>query len=413
MAQKQIQASVEIADHEIRLVVGEFHENHLNILRVERVKHSGVENQKIVNETSIITALKKACESTSNVLGYKIERVLLVVPSVNMKKLNGKIHVDVKSGKVQLSDIQRGVNEIITSEHEDYLELVNIGGIKYTINGISSRKLPLNEECDQFTMDLDLFYCEKNSLYTYANVIEKANLEILDICLDSYAIGEEAALFEQAVSNYIVLIDLERQTTTLSLFSHGKLLNSEVLHEGYGEWVSPLTNLTGLKSDVCVRLLNENGALIEKEYSDEPIFLWANDKNEYTLSLKQIHKAVRPALNKWLEMMKGACEPIVNTSSCQVILTGEGMELAQMKDVIGEIAENAIVYVPQTIGARDCALSATLGMFYAWREINKIRNSQSIVASEQAILDSLNAVKKNNEESGFTKKLMGIIMNEK
>ena len=47
MAQKQIHASVEIADHEIRLVVGEFHENHLNILRVERVKVIINENGKI------------------------------------------------------------------------------------------------------------------------------------------------------------------------------------------------------------------------------------------------------------------------------------------------------------------------------------------------------------------------------
>lgn len=414
MAQKQIHASVEIADHEIRFVVGEFHENHLNILRVERVKHSGVENQRIVNETSIVNALKKACENASNVLGYKIERVLLVVPSVEMKKLNGRIHVDVKSGKVQLSDIQRGINEIITSEHDQHLELVNIGGMKYVLNGISSRKLPLNEECDQFAIDLDLFYCDKNTLYSYANVIEKANLEILDICLDSYAIGEEAALFEQAVGNYIVLIHLERQTTTLSLFSHGKLLNSEVLQEGYGEWITPLANLTGLKSDVCVRLLYENAVLKEGEYSAEPIFLWANDNGEQTLSLKQMHEVVSPTVNRWVEMMRNACEPIVNAGSSQVILVGEGCEIAGMDDMIYQIAENANIYVPQTIGARDCALTATLGMFYSWREINTIRNNSLIVSSEQAILESLKSVKKNNgEETGFTKKLMSIIMNER
>lgn len=414
MAQKQIHASVEIADHEIRLVVGEFHENHLNILRVERVKHSGIEQQRIVNETSIVNALTKACENASNVLGYKIERVLLVVPSVEMKKLNGRVNATVKSGKVQLSDIQKGINEIITSEHDEHLELVNVGGIKYIINGISSRKLPLNEECDQFAIDLDLFYCEKNALYSYANIIEKADLEILDICLDSYAIGEEAALFEQAVSNYIVLIHLERQTTTLSLFSHGKLLNSEVLHEGYGEWISPLANLTGLKSEVCVRLLSENAALKEEEYSEDPIFLWANDNGEQTLSLKQLHETVYPAVSRWQEMMKNACEPIVAAEGSQVILTGEGLELAGMSDIVGKIAEKASIYVPQTIGARDCSLTAALGMFYAWREINMIRNNPTLVSSEQAIAESLKTAKKNNgEETGFTKKLMSIIMNER
>lgn len=412
MVQKQIYASVQIADHEVRLVVGEFHENHLNILRVERVKHNGVQNQKIIQKSSVISSLTKACENVSSVLGYKIERVLLVVPSIQMKRVNGKVNVDVASGKVQLSDIQRGINEIVMSDHDEDLELVNVGGIKYIINGISSRKLPLNEECDHFTMDLDLFYCEKNSLYAYADVVEKAGLEIMDICLNSYAIGEEAALFEQAISNYIILIDLERQTTTLSLFSHGKLLNSEVLEEGYGEWASAISNQTGLKSDTCVRLLVDNAVLKKQDYSNDVIFLWAND-SAHTLSLKQLHEMVVSSFDAWLDKMKKACEPIVSSSSCQVIVTGSGVELAGIKDIIGEIATDTSIYVPQTIGARDGSLTSVLGMFYAWKQINQIRNSHAIVSSEQAILDSLKPTKKSNDETGFTKKLMNIIMNEK
>lgn len=413
MARKQIQASVQIADHEIRLVVGEFHENHLNILRVERVKHSGVNNQSIVHETSVVDALKKAIENASNVLGYKIERVLLVVPSVQMKKMNGRVNVGVKSGKIQLSDIQMGINDIITSDHDENLELVNIGGIKYIINGISTRKLPLNEECNQFMMDLDLFYCEKNTLYAYANVVEKAGLEIMDICLGAYAIGEEAALFEQAISNYIVLIILERQTTTLSLFSHGKLLNSEVLNEGYGTWVSSLVDLTGLKSDACVRLLTDNAVLEDKEYSSDPVFLWYKDNEDRTLSLSEIHEAVKPSVSKWFEMMKSACDPIINENAGQVIVTGAGVELAGMNEVVKMINEKASIYVPQTIGARDGSLSGVLGMFYAYRDINVIRNSKLLVGDEQAINESLKVSKSHGEEAGFTKKLKSIILNEK
>lgn len=414
MANKQILASVEIADHEVRLVVGEFHENHLNILRVERVRHNGVENQKIVHEGSIIKALMNACENCSNVLGYKLERVLLSVPSVNMKKFSGKVNVEVKSGRIQLADIQRGINEVITSEHDEELELVNIGSIKYILNGIGSRKLPLNEECDQFTIDLDLFYCDKSTLYAYANVIEKANLEILDICLDSYAIGEEAALFEQAVGNYMILIDLERQTTTLSLFSHGKLLNSEVMYSGYGSWLSPLVSHTGLSREVCARLLSENAVLKDEQYADDPVFLWARKDSEETLSLKQIHELVKEPANKWLEIMKNACAPILESGNCQVVLTGEGCEVSGLKDVVDMIAPKASIYVPQTIGVRDCALSAVLGMFYAWRDINKIRNSSKIAANERSIEDSLKSSRtKHPEENGFTKKLMNIIMSEK
>lgn len=413
MANKQIQASVEIADHEIRLIVGEFHENHLNILRVERVRHNGIEKQSIIHEGSIVNALMKAVNNCENALGYKIERVLLVVPSANMKKLNGKVSVPIKTGKIQLADIQTGVNQVVVSDHDENLELVNIGGIRYIVNGISTRKMPLNEECDQLTMEIDLFYCDKKVLYSYATVIEKSNLEILDICLDAYAIGEEVALFEQAVSNYIVLIHLERQTTTLSLFSHGKLLNSETMLEGYGKWVSALSDAFGLKSEVCVRLLTENACLKEKDYSDKPIFLWAKESEERTLSLKQLHETIQPLVSDWLNTMKKACQPIVESGQCHVVLSGEGCDLCGFDEVAAYIYENASVYIPQTIGARSSALTSVLGMFYAWREINMIRNSQKIVCDERAIIESIKPKGKNSEDTGFSRKLKSIIMNDR
>ena len=57
MSDKQIYASVEIADHEVRLVVGEFYETRFNILRVEKVRFNGVEDSIIVNESNVVTAL--------------------------------------------------------------------------------------------------------------------------------------------------------------------------------------------------------------------------------------------------------------------------------------------------------------------------------------------------------------------
>ena len=232
MSDKQIYASVEIADHEVRLVVGEFYETRFNILRVEKVRFNGVEDSIIVNESNVVTALIKAVDNASNILGYRIERILLAIPCVDVKRHSRRVNVMVKSGKVRLSDVQNGINEAIQYSPEENLELVNVGCIKYVINGISSRKLPLNEVCDAFSMEIDLFYANKRILYSYARCVEKAGLQILDICLDAYAIAEEAAIFEQTIENYIVLLNLSRQNTTLSLFSHGKLLSCETLNEG-------------------------------------------------------------------------------------------------------------------------------------------------------------------------------------
>ena len=49
MNKKEIYASIEVADHEVRLVVGEFYETRFNILRVEKAPIQGIEKQKIMD----------------------------------------------------------------------------------------------------------------------------------------------------------------------------------------------------------------------------------------------------------------------------------------------------------------------------------------------------------------------------
>ena len=46
MNKKEIYASIEVADHEVRLVVGEFYETRFNILRVEKLPYRELKNRK-------------------------------------------------------------------------------------------------------------------------------------------------------------------------------------------------------------------------------------------------------------------------------------------------------------------------------------------------------------------------------
>ena len=59
MIKKEIYAAVEIADHEIRLVVGEFFDTRFNILRVERTPVKGVENKRITDEQDVVNGIRK------------------------------------------------------------------------------------------------------------------------------------------------------------------------------------------------------------------------------------------------------------------------------------------------------------------------------------------------------------------
>ena len=192
MGRKEIYAALEIADHEVRLVIGELFEARLNSRRVERVAMSGVTNKEITDEKAVVSAIHKAVANATIALGYRIERVLLAIPSLEVTRCNQKINVSIEDGTrtIRLFHIQSGFNKAISYRAGSHLELVNVGCIKYKVNGITSRKLPLGETCDSFVMDMDLLFAQKKAVYAYALCVEQANLEILDICLDAYAMAQ-------------------------------------------------------------------------------------------------------------------------------------------------------------------------------------------------------------------------------
>lgn len=417
MKRKQIFAALEIADHEVRLVVGEFHETRFNILRVERVKTTGITNKVVVDEQNIVGAVMKAVQNASTVLGYKIERVLLAIPSIDVTRFNKKVNVFIEDGskRVRLSHIQSGINEAISYKPDEDLELVNIGCIKYITNGITSRKMPLNEVCDVLTMNIDLLYANKEIVYSYARCAEKSGLEIIDICLDSYAIAEEAAIFEQTVDKYVVLIDLERQNTTLSLFTHGKLVNCEVLEGGYGDWLSPLKDKYNLSIDVGFRLIQNTCALEEKEVGDATVYIWSEAGTSRQISERDVYKCVIDPINEWIQMINETCQPIIDSGNVRYILTGEGLEIQEIEKIAKELNAQSQVYVPQTIGARDCGLVTCLGLFYSWKTQLAVRKDERTSCDQRDVEKAVEGVNKPtvDDESGFTKKLKSMLLSDK
>ena len=333
MNKKEIYASIEVADHEVRLVVGEFYETRFNILRVEKAPIQGIEKQKIMDEQNVVNGIIKAKKQAEDALGYHIERVLAAIPSVNVQRHNKKVSVvpEASSKRIRLSDIQKGLNEAVSFKPDPQLELVNIGCVKYITNGITSRKMPIDETAEVLIMNVDLLYADKEVVYAYARCIEKAGLEILDVCLDSYAMANEAAVFEQTVDKYVIQIDLARDHTTLSLFTHGKLVNCEVIEDGYGVWLQDLIEQYHLSSNVSYRLAQNTCTFDADSAKDQIIYIWSKSGEQKQISEKQACEAIVPYVKSWLNMINETCAPIIESGDVRYLLSGEGCEIPSLQ----------------------------------------------------------------------------------
>ncbi len=413
MDDKQIFASVEVCDHEVRMVVGEFFSPRLNILKVEMIPCSGLSYNTINNADEIISAIETACKQTEQMLGAKLEKVILSIPSYQMQRKSVRVTVPVKGydGVVSVQDIR---NAMKLAERQvsigKELALVQTVCVKYTIDGIASRRIPIGERAKELVVDIDLLCADRQLAYSLVGCIEKAGLQVMDIYLDTYAAAKEAALFEQSVDRNVVLLKMEREATTVARLSKGKLMESTIVPLGVGSIAARVVDEYGLKREEACELVKYSARLNEKVNSTNPVYIWSVNGNAKKITEAELCKCISPLVSKWVEDMQKILSGILQAGPSTVIITGEGGEMQGLNELL-QSSLNCEVrnYIPETLGARNAGMTTCLGLFYAYKDKLPITGYNDNSLDMKAFMDSVSyRERKPNSEDTLTGKLKGM-----
>ncbi len=419
MIDKQIFAALEITDSEVRLIVGEFFNTRFNIIKVERVACTGLASGKITDARNIQQAVAKAAANASKLIGASVQKVILAIPSFNMKRYSMKVTVPVEGidQTVTVNDIRSAIKKAQSVNIPDEYALIQTVCVKYTVNGITSRRIPLNERCSELTVDIDLICADRDLSFGLVSCVEQAGLQVMDIFMDVYAVAKEAALFEQAVDRRIIILKIERDTTTLGLLNKGRLTTCFVQPEGVGTFAGALVDKYGLKRSHAVELVKYSARLDEKVLSDNPVYIW-RDGNGMTnkITEKELVECIQPAVNKWTDEMQELCTPILQAGQTAVIITGDGGEMQGFNTLLQKRLNTDVKnYVPETLGGRNAGLTACLGLFYAYKDKLPITGYADSSLDMTAFIKAVSYREKKNgeKEDTITNKLKGILFEGK
>ncbi|MDY6062233.1 MAG: hypothetical protein SPI53_00325 [Erysipelotrichaceae bacterium] len=374
---KQIYAALEINDSEIRLIVGEFFNTRFNVIKEEITPFKGISNFEIVDRVKTIEAIKNTINNAAKMIGVNIERVLLVLPSVNFKRKNFKLNFETETGVVNYSDITKAYEKALRVKIDDGYTLVNVVCNKYTVNGISYRRIPVREIAKTISIDIDLLMIDQQIAFNYVSIVEEAGINIMDICVDTFAIAKEAALFEKTVDQNIILIKAENQTTTFGLIAKGKLMHSEVIYHGLSDLIDAVYVQHRLPVNQIAKLIKYNMVFDVEECSDNPIFVWNASDLRLSLSERQLVELVKNNFDKYIKKICETSAPILESGKTSIILSGEAAKMNALNEALARNTNCEVVtYTPETIGARDTSLSAVLGALYAFKDALVITNSK-------------------------------------
>ncbi len=420
MNDKQIFAAIEVSDHEVRLVVGEFFNTRFNIIKVERVNCSGFDGEKIVDADAITSAIQQAVENAHKMIGAGIQSAILAIPSYGMKRYSFKSTVDVEGidNTVTVQDIRRAMQKAQNMDIGKEYALVQTVNVKYTVNGITTRRIPIGERCNQLTVDIDLLCANRKLAYDLVACVEKSGIKILDIFLDSYAVGKEAALFEQSVNQQVIILKVERMSTTLGLLRKGRLTTATVIPAGVGDLANVLVEKYKISSENAVDLFKYSAVLNAKELSDNPVHLWSDGGEAQAITERELVENVMPNVEKWLAYVQKTCLPILQAGETTVIITGEGGETQGIAEVLQERLQIDVrSYVPDTLGGRNAGLTACLGLFYAYQDRLPITGYTDDSIDMEAFIKAVSYRDKkddsNTKEDTLTSKLKGLFLDSK
>ena len=418
MDDKQIFASVEVTDHEVRMAVGEFFGPRLNILKVEMIPCGGLSYNTMNNADEITSAIETACKQTEQNLGTKVEKVILSIPSYQMVRKSVRVTVPVKGfdGTITVQDIRSAMklaeNQVSIGKE---LALIQTVCVKYTVDGIATRRLPLGERASELVVDIDLQCADRQLAYSLVGCIEKAGLQVMDIYLDTFAAATEAVLFEQSVDRNVVLLKMEREATTVCRLAKGKLMESTIIPLGVGTIAASVVDKYGLKREEACELVKYGARLNEKVYSTNPVYIWQENGNAKKITEKDLCECIYPTVSKWVENMQKILAGILQAGPSTVIITGEGGEMQGLNELL-QSSLNCEVrnYIPETLGARNAGMTTCLGLFYAYKDKLPITGYTDNSLDMDAFIQSVSyREKKANTEDTLTGKLKGMFNNKK
>lgn len=364
---KQIYVSLELCENDLKILVAEYFNTRFNILKVERRQTKAISDFKIVDKEQLKSDIKKLVEDCANKIGAKIEQVILILPAYNFKRLPLRSTVITDNGIISKKDIARAITNSLKAKVDFDVMVINPMISKYTINGISTRRMPEKESCDEVVVDIDLLCADKDMTYDYVSVVEEAGLKVLDITLNSYSIGKEASLFEESLKQNLICLDIGRSSTYLSLFSKGKLVSTEVVFDGLNAIISEVKVKYDIPENDIAKLIKYD-VDYNADYLDDIVYAYNVNGETRSISKNDLNNITLKPIESLVDKLVTMCKPILEQGAT-LFVTGEGLQMNALIKKLGQEANTEMkTYYPDTIGVRDSSLTALFGSLVGYKE---------------------------------------------
>ena len=404
---KKIYTAIDIGSDTIKFVVGEYFKNKLNILATYEQKAKGIRKGLIVDPNLAINSIKDGIKEINNNLGIDIKKVIVGVPSYNAKFMFVTSEIEITGDAITTDDVNNLIKASVYSKVEQDYELITVLPLTFLIDGEKETKV-VGYSGNKLEIKGIMISAPKKNVYSVLSVMEGAGLEVVDITVS--ALGDYYEVRNNNLDKNIgAIINLGHETTNVSVFSRGKLMNTETIQLGGINVDKDLAYMFNIN-------VFDAREIKEKFASSHKRFIALNDVYEVkntageVIKLNQI-EVTEIVMDRLAELLRLAQKQILlltKQNISYIVITGGLTEIRAFKNLVYEIlGKDVIIYTEDTLGARNNKYTTSIGMIKYFIDKMEVRGKEYSMIDEQDEELLINPNNKNSKGKASITKIFG------
>lgn len=407
---RKIIASLDIGSHTIKLVVGEIVRNKLNILACVDTPSRGIKKGFIVNPESTIEALDDVFKKGEEQVGLKISKVIVSVPTNEMECFlsEGYASITNENGVVTGNDIIKSLQSAVQGKIVDNREIVAILPTKFLLDDSIVSDAPLGMQAEKLRVKTVVATVPKKNVTPIVKILEKLNVTVVDITVGP--IGDYYEFKNSKNSGEVgAVINIGASKTTVAIFNKGIITGCEAIDMG-GETIDYDLGYVYKISRKDALYLKESIALADKTNAQPNESVILDNRNGEKIKINQFDASeiVMGRLEELLNLTKKQINLLTKKEISYIIVTGGVTEIADFKNVMNYIFDDALVGIVGEIGARHNKYVTGVGLIKYYDSRLRLRNRDFSIFSinEQEELSGIHK-KVNISDDSLLGKLFG------
>lgn len=394
---RNIYSSIDIGTDTIKLVTLEAFHDKYNVLAATTIESAGVKQGLIYDANLISGAIKKILKIHESKLGTKVDKVLAIVPSndlrIDISSIDNENNNSEKiiTGDFIFSLLQRSLKGKVSNNEE----VVGIYPIEYVINKEKRVKNPLGLEGDSLAVKSVITTLPLKNVYSVVNILENLGLEVIDINISG--VGSYYATKNKELDSKIVaLVDIGADKTVLSIFNKGIIIKNSILPVG-GNVVDYDIAATYKLSLDDARYIRYHFAVCNRKYADNDEEYACKDEAGSRMIINQyaLAELIETRLVVLLKNIKNEINRLTNREIGYIIITGGITSMLGFSAIVEDFfTRNASVLHLGMIGIRDNRYAAAFGSIKYFVEKLDLREKDYTMFSDEKVEEMLQTRKK-------------------